>query len=180
MSNGDSVDTTDTHSRPVVCDAGPVIHLDELGCLDLLEDFSQVVLPAAVRREVERHRPAALRSSEISWSHTAPRGSTPPELLVVARIVPLHDGEVEALRIALVHPRALLLTDDTAARLAARSLGIPVHGTIGVLVRAIRRQQRSRDAVLKMLRELPHRSSLYVHPALRHHVIRAVEESGGR
>ena len=180
MSNGDFVDTTDTHSRPVVCDAGPVIHLDELSCLDLLQDFAQVVLPMAVRREVERHRPAALRRSKISWSHTGPHGPAPPEVLVVARIVPLHDGEVEALRIALEHPGALLLTDDTAARLAARSLGIPVHGTIGVLVRAIRRKQRSRDAVLRVLRELPHRSSLHVQPALRDHVIRAVEESGRR
>ena len=26
----------------VVCDAGPLIHLDELGCLDLLTDFQTV------------------------------------------------------------------------------------------------------------------------------------------
>jgi len=27
----------------VVCDAGPAIHLDELGCLDLLIDFQEVL-----------------------------------------------------------------------------------------------------------------------------------------
>ena len=27
----------------VVCDAGPAIHLDELGCLDLLKDFQEVL-----------------------------------------------------------------------------------------------------------------------------------------
>lgn len=27
----------------VVCDAGPVIHLDELNCLDLLTDFQEIV-----------------------------------------------------------------------------------------------------------------------------------------
>jgi hypothetical protein len=27
----------------VVCDAGPLIHLDELGCMDLLLDFSEVL-----------------------------------------------------------------------------------------------------------------------------------------
>lgn len=26
----------------VVCDAGPLIHLDEAGCLDLLADFAEV------------------------------------------------------------------------------------------------------------------------------------------
>ena len=28
----------------VVCDAGPLIHLDELGCLNLLADFREVLV----------------------------------------------------------------------------------------------------------------------------------------
>jgi len=44
----------------VVCDAGPVIHLDELGCLDLLNDFQEVLLPNTVWEEIKRHRPSAL------------------------------------------------------------------------------------------------------------------------
>jgi hypothetical protein len=32
----------------VVCDAGPLIHLDELGCLDMLADFSAVLVPDSV------------------------------------------------------------------------------------------------------------------------------------
>jgi hypothetical protein len=40
----------------VVCDAGPLIHLDESGCLDLLSDFSEVLVPEAVWREVRQHR----------------------------------------------------------------------------------------------------------------------------
>jgi hypothetical protein len=42
-----------------ICDAGPLIHLDELGCLQLLDEFS-VWVPDAVRREVSYHRPALL------------------------------------------------------------------------------------------------------------------------
>ena len=34
----------------VVCDAGPLIHLDELGCVDLLSDFSEVLVPETVWR----------------------------------------------------------------------------------------------------------------------------------
>lgn len=51
----------------VVCDAGPLIHLDELGCLDLLADFRSVLVPEQVRQEVERHRPDALRQREIAF-----------------------------------------------------------------------------------------------------------------
>lgn len=40
--------TTDPLARVAVCDAGPLIHLDELGCLALLSDFARVLLPASV------------------------------------------------------------------------------------------------------------------------------------
>jgi predicted nucleic acid-binding protein len=73
----------------------------------------------------------------------------------MARLLALHAGEMEALRVALEHHPALLLTDDTAARLAARNLSIRAHGTLGILLRAIRRGQRSKAAVLGVLRELP-------------------------
>lgn len=38
----------------VVCDAGPLIHLHELGCLELLADFPTVLVPETVWREVEQ------------------------------------------------------------------------------------------------------------------------------
>ena len=175
MSNGDSVETTETVLRPVVCDAGPVIHLDELGCLDLLDDFSRVIVPGTVRQEIERHRPAALRRPGFSWRHIEPDEPISPALLALSRILPLHDGEVDALRVAGGHPEALFLTDDTAARIAARNLQIRVHGTIGILMRSIRRRKRSSEAIVAVLRELPRRSTLHVKRALLQEFIRTVE-----
>jgi hypothetical protein len=32
----------------LISDAGPLIHLEELGCLDLLRDFPEVLVPDAV------------------------------------------------------------------------------------------------------------------------------------
>ena len=46
-----------------ICDAGPLIHLAEIGCLDLLRDFQAVLIPEQVREEVARHRPDALAAS---------------------------------------------------------------------------------------------------------------------
>ncbi|MEA3416015.1 MAG: hypothetical protein U9R02_07655 [Thermodesulfobacteriota bacterium] len=37
------MDKTKT-TMTVVCDAGPIIHLDELGCLHLLSDFQEILL----------------------------------------------------------------------------------------------------------------------------------------
>lgn len=74
----------------------------------------------------------------------------------------LHRGEQEALALATKHEDALLLTDDTAARLAAGVLGIGVHGTIGILIRAIRRTQRTKEQVPDLLRAIPAKSTLHL------------------
>ena len=73
------------------------------------------------------------------------------------------------------HSGALLVTDDTAARLAASSLGIVVHGTIGIVVRSIRRRQRTKAQVVKLLRAIPQRSTLHLRRSLLEEVIAQVE-----
>ena len=50
----------------VVCDAGPIIHLDELECLHLMEDFERVFVPDVVRKEVLTYRDVALLEEVIS------------------------------------------------------------------------------------------------------------------
>jgi len=124
----------------VVCDAGPLIHLDEVGCVELLADFPQVLVPEAVWDEVAKHRPNALTQSTVHFHKVTPTEALPPELDVLSRLLGLHRGEQEALHVAQTHPGCLVLTDDTAARLAARNLGLMTHGTIGVLLRSIRRK----------------------------------------
>jgi len=69
------------------------------------------------------------------------------------------------------------LTDDSAARLASRALGVRAQGTIGVLVRAIRRELRTREQVVSLLRELPTRSTLYLRRSFLEEIIREVERS---
>ena len=166
---------TDPETPIVICDAGPIIHLDELDCLDLLADFSEVLVPKAVWHEVQRHRPTACHHRSVLLQRVSPDTPAPPELEAVAQLLNLHTGEWEALRVAMEHPQALLLTDDTAARLAANSLGIRPRGTLGLLVRAIRRGQRSKTEVLALLRSLPARSTLHLKQSLLDAVIDQVE-----
>ncbi len=150
-------------TKVVVCAAGPLIHLDELDCLDLLGDFPEVLVPEAVWREVLKHRPSALEKRTVILVRVAPSGEqTAPLLRGLFETMSLHCGEQEALALAAKHEDALLLTDDTAARLAAGVLGIGVHGTIGILVRSIRRAQRSRNQVVNLLRSIPDKSTLHL------------------
>lgn len=159
----------------VVCDAGPLIHLDQLDCLDLLADFSRIVVPDVVWREVEHHRPTALDEETIHLERLKPREESSAELISLHRLLALHAGEVQALQLAQELNADLLLTDDTAARLAAKSLHLSAHGTLGVLLRAIRRRQRTPEEVLNVLNALPVRSTLHVKRELLDEIIKEVK-----
>jgi predicted nucleic acid-binding protein len=103
----------------VICDAGPLIHLEELGCLDLLCDFDLVQVPDAVWQEVQRHRPSALRHRKVKLARLSSSPEAAPELIELAQAFLLDGGELEALKIMQQSPAAILLTDDAAARLVA-------------------------------------------------------------
>ena len=159
----------------VVCDAGPLIHLDEVGCLDLLTDFHAILVPEQVWREVEHHRPDALARPGVAIQQIPVTLSDDASFQALVRALALDLGEQAALSLMAEHPGAILLTDDAAARLAAKGLGYRVHGSIGILLRAVRRQQRTAQEALSILRDLPSRSTLYIRPDLLAEITARVE-----
>ena len=159
----------------IVCDAGPLIHLDEVGCLLLLNDFNQVLVPEQVWQEVERYRPQAFTRYNLSIQRVNLTISTQPAFETLVQALSLDLGEQSALSLMQTYPQAIFLTDDAAARLAAVTLGYRVHGTIGILLRAVRRRQRSRDEVLTILRNLPTQSTLHIRDKLLQEIITRLE-----
>jgi predicted nucleic acid-binding protein len=159
--------------QTVVSDAGPLIHLDELGCLNLLSDFPVVLVATEVQNEVQKHQPDSLRLPNLRVVQAGI--STSSQLETLTQVLSLHAGELEALRIAQEHPGCLFLTDDTAARLAAQKMGFFVHGTIGILLRALRRRQRSKEEILETLRRMPTASTLHVRSDLLKTILDRVE-----
>lgn len=160
----------------VVCDAGPLIHLDELGCLELLADFPTVLVPETVWQEVAIHRPAALHNNIVLLHRLSSAKFKPSvSLRYLYDAFDLNSGERAALSVMQHYPEAIFLTDDAAARLAAQTLGHRVHGTIGILLRSIRRSQCSQEEILDLLENLPSRSTLHITQSLLHEVISAVK-----
>ncbi len=127
-----------------ICDAGPIIHLDELNCLDLLNDFSKVILPKNVFEEVKKHRPSISINSEQILIIPSIESPTEEPLLTLCQIFSLDAGEIDALVLMVKNHNAIFLTDDSSARLAVEHMGFKVHGTIGILIRSIRRGQKKR------------------------------------
>jgi predicted nucleic acid-binding protein len=164
-------------TSPVVCDSGPLIHLDELGSLDLLGDFATVVVPEPVWLEVERHRPAALLALPGAFERRGVEVAVDARFSALVRSLSLDAGEQAALSCAELQQGGVLLTDDSAARLAAKALGYRAHGTLGILLRALRRRQRSRSQVLSLLRSIPTSSTLHIRRELLEEVIDEVRRS---
>ncbi len=153
-------------SLKAVCDAGPIIHLDELGVLYLIEDFQEILLCPAVIKEVQTKRPTLFEKINppfVVLPHAFPTDQT---LIAMCRALSLDTGEHEALALMERDPAAIFLTDDSAARMVAERMGYKVHGTIGILLRSIRRNQLNPKEVLGLLDSLPQRCSLFIKPSL--------------
>ena len=164
--------------RTAVLDAGPLIHLDELGCLSLLSGFQELLVPVAVWIEVERHRPTALSAGQIPLiKQQAPLPSS--ALFGLCEAFNLDLGEQEALAVCPLRPGAILFTDDAAVRLAAKTAGIRAYGTLGILVRAIRRGQLTSSEVVRLLEQIPSRTTLFIRKNLLLEIIEKVRKSVG-
>jgi predicted nucleic acid-binding protein len=129
----------------------------------------------AVWREVQVHRPALFQSSKATNLLRSIVPDTSKAIDALTPLYGLHKGEREALMLCLGYSSSILLTDDTAARLAAKSVNINAHGTIGILVRSIRRQLRTKSEILELLSSIPQCTTLHVRPAFLAEVIRDVE-----
>lgn len=160
-----------TNSPAIVCDAGPLIHLDELDSLALLADFGPILVPGQVWDEVNRHRPGIFNSRQIDLQRKPVEISANLAFQTLAQAMSLDLGEQAALSLMETHPQAILLTDDAVARLAGLTLGYQVHGSIGILLRAIRREQRTSEEVKALLQSIPHKSTLFIRPGLLREII---------
>lgn len=158
----------------VVCDAGPLIHLDEVGHLQLLADFKKVIVAHGVRHEVTNHRRISFEEPDIAWSLVNAIFPLESFVKTICNLFSLDAGEKEALSLLDNEPDAVFLTDDAAARIVATKLGYRVHGTIGVLVRAIRRDLLNPEEVADVLQRIRNVSTLYIKNSLLQEVISKV------
>jgi predicted nucleic acid-binding protein len=116
---------------PVVCNSSPLIALDQIGQLDLLERlFTSVLVPPAVVRETA---PTVVLPGWIT--EQSPAQPIGPQILSAS----LGLGESEAISLALEIHAAWIILDDRPARRLAQALGLTVIGTLGLLLAAKRR-----------------------------------------
>ena len=143
----------------------------------MLSGVYRVTSKSHLWQEVNVHRPSIWEKSNFSCQKIEVAISSDFTFQALVRMFSLDLGEQAALSLMQQYPQAIFLTDDAAARLAANALGLKVHGTIGILLRAIRRQQRTRSEVLEILRNLPIQSTLHIKASLLNEIMDHLKES---
>jgi predicted nucleic acid-binding protein len=156
-----------------IADAGPIIHLDELGVLFVLGGFREILVPDVVAMEAERHRP--------TWRSRAPAGlrtEDPPEerMRNFLRVASLDVGEAAALALWQGHTTAILLCDDLPARRYAEGIGCPVTGTLGLVLWAGRVGRLETERARALVKSIPERTTLHIRPALLDAALRSLED----
>jgi predicted nucleic acid-binding protein len=126
--------------RAVVADTGPLQYLVLIDAIEVLQHlFGAVLVPEIVRAELSQpHTPATVRAwlaAQPAWLE--PRATPPVTTLPLPQ---LGKGERAAISLARAARADLVLMDDRAGVIAARSLGFRVMGTLGILDPAARHE----------------------------------------
>ena len=119
---------------PVIANASPLIALAQINSLALLQQlFGSVLIPPAVAREITQSV-----TLPVWISQQSPARSISPSILAT-----LDPGERETISLALEIGADWVVLDDLPARRQAAALGLPVIGTLGILILAKRRGRAS-------------------------------------
>jgi len=124
----------------VVGDAGPLIALARIDRLELLRAlYGSIWVPEPVWEEVVINGeglPGATAVAEVDW--ILRREATVDAPLTLSLRGLLDRGEAAAIALATSVKADLLLIDERRGRVIAKRLGLPIKGTLGVLLAAQR------------------------------------------
>ena len=125
--------------RVLVVNASPLIFLARIDRLDLLVSLAKLlVVPEAVIREIQAGSDRDGTADQLKALPSIFRVDDRP-LPERIRLWDLGAGESQVLAHGLERPGSEVVLDDLAARRCARSLDLPMIGTLGVVILCRRR-----------------------------------------
>jgi predicted nucleic acid-binding protein len=159
-------------SSPIV-NSSPLIFLSKGGCFDLLRAINDTILiPDAVLNEINRRGPSDPTVQAIhraSWL-TVVQSPPTPDIILSWDLGP---GESAVLAWAYSHPGVEAICDDLAARRCAKTLNIPVRGTVGIILLA---KQRGIIPTARPIMENMVRSGMYLSARTMNAALKLVNE----
>ncbi len=140
-----------------VFDAGPLIHLQQIGSLSVLRLFGKIVISNQVRQELHGGFPLPKNCSVVELD-----GKSKDAAKLVSERYEIGMGEASAIALAKQKGIELLFTDDLSARDTAKRIGLEPHGTLAIITRAYRENVLNKKEALSCLEKLHADSTLYL------------------
>ena len=138
-----------------IVNATPLIALATIDRLLLLQEFfDQVIVPTAVYDEVVikgAGKPGADAIAKLGWLIIMQPNA---QLGVDPLLFGLDDGEMEVILLAQQENPDWVLIDERLGRRIAMSMGLPVKGTLGLLLAAVKAGLLSSEEALHDLQRL--------------------------
>ncbi|MBU6349316.1 MAG: DUF3368 domain-containing protein [Chloroflexi bacterium] len=139
----------------VVVNATPLIALALVGQLSLLREmFDAVIVPRAVYEEVVIDgygQPGSAELAQASWIQVV---SPARAVTLEPMLLGLDSGELSVLLLAQEIQPGWVIIDERLARRVAQAMGLPVKGTLGILLAAVWAGLLTRQTALDALEQL--------------------------
>lgn len=138
--------------RKIIVNSTPLIALAKVNKLEILKGmYEHIIIPGAVYREVTEKDDVAAQRIEAAreWIEVRKVDSNLDRRMYKAK---LHDGEVEVMLLAQEIGADAVVIDDGAARKTAEYLGLPLTGTLGVMIKA--KQRGLLEAVMPVVQQM--------------------------
>lgn len=140
-----------------VLDAGPIIHLNQIERLDVLEVIDNRATTEEVEEEVGRE---IVNNSGLNVMELSPESEDRAKHLSNKYNIEL--GESTTISLCSQEDINLIFTDDLDARRTAKRLQIDAHGTLAIVTRAYSEDILSRSEAIDTIEELRKESSLFL------------------
>jgi predicted nucleic acid-binding protein len=117
----------------------PLIFLTQAGQISLLQLIApEIIVPESVAAEIRAYGEADVTAQALAATDWLVVKETPPVPSIIENW-DLGAGESAVLSWGYAHPSTEVIIDDLAARRCAATLGIPLRGTLGLVLTAKQR-----------------------------------------
>ena len=168
----------DRTSVITVSDTTPIISLLKAGRLELLKVmFGEVIVPTAVYDELVSN-PRFTDEAKLIKSSVFIRKAflhNEQEAHLLRRTAGLDKGESEAIMLARERGAHILLMDEAKGRQVAKRMGLPVMGTLGLLLASCNRGLLVREDVVECI-DAMEKEGIRISDTLHRYIIDRLDE----
>ena len=156
------------HLRIQRC-GGRIIKINSLHILNI---FTLVLVPAEVENELRKNKVSLPKKIKVLKL----KSEFKDVVKILANEENLGLGEAEAIALSLQEKVGCFVTDDLEAREVAKRYHLEVHGTIGIVLRALKDKLINKKTALEAVEKLKSNSSLFITQDLIDNIVNSINE----